>query len=66
MKRFALILIAFTIALSASAEGKDGIAVKSNESRYPVIGMWKQNYMVKNMARRCKRKCSNYFIHFEG
>ena len=49
MKRFTLILIAFAITLSASAEGRDSIAVKS-KSQYPVLGLWKNGYFATGFA----------------
>ena len=49
MKRVLMILFAVVFSLSASAKSGDSIVVKQ-KSRYPVIGMWKQNYMVTGFA----------------
>jgi phospholipase A1 len=49
MKRVLAIVLALIFALSTSAEGIDSNAVKP-KSQYPVIGMWKQNYIVTGIA----------------
>ncbi len=49
MRYFATILFAIFLSLSASAKGSDSLAVKQ-KSQYPVIGMWKQNYMITGFA----------------
>jgi hypothetical protein len=49
MQRFIAILFSLLFLFSASAKDKDSIVIKS-KSQYPVIGMWKQNYMVTGFA----------------
>ncbi|MBR6655868.1 MAG: phospholipase A [Alistipes sp.] len=49
MRYFATILFAIIFSLSASAKSGDSVVVKQ-KSRYPVIGMWKQNYIATGFA----------------
>ena len=49
MRRFAIVLFLIVSTLSVSAKGVDGTVVKS-ESRYPVIGLWKHNYITTGFA----------------
>lgn len=49
IRYFATILFAICLSLSASAKGRDSVAVKQ-KSQYPVIGMWKQNYIATGFA----------------
>lgn len=49
MRRFLAIVISLIVMLSANAKSSDTIAIKS-KSRYPVVGMWKHNYMATGFA----------------
>lgn len=48
MQRFAAILFAILVSLSASAKGADSVVVE--KSRYPVVGLWKHGYITTGFA----------------
>ena len=48
MRRFIAILLTLVVSLAAFAIGAN--SVLESKSQYPVIGMWKQNYMVTGFA----------------
>ena len=63
MHRFIAILVAIVVSLSVSAKGADSVAINRNssilnspfsiekkKSQYPVLGLWKQNYIATGFA----------------